>query len=165
MTDRQYPEDYELLPPKERKQLAKFFGILASDEPCDRPVEEMLKPAELGEELGISLRQVQNLEDRGLPTSGRRSEKRHPWPLCLAWFWTYRKRYEDGRRRRISWLDPIEAWMEYRDQKALHRAYNALERGTVADLDPLARRQLDRAGYLQAYGKSPWQFEPRSFTY
>ena len=55
--------------------------------PEDAPFAEYLHtPKQLSELLGVTTRQLRDLEPRGLPVQGEGKDKRHPWPETLAWW-------------------------------------------------------------------------------
>lgn len=56
------------------------------------PVFCYVRQLRLAKLIGLSRRQVQNLEVRGLPSEGHRKTKRYPLPHALIWYRSYTRR-------------------------------------------------------------------------
>jgi phage terminase Nu1 subunit (DNA packaging protein) len=52
--------------------------------------EELLTQDDFADRLGLSTRQVRNLEKSGLPTRSRGGKKLYPWGGCLAWYISFK---------------------------------------------------------------------------
>ena len=46
---------------------------------------------ELAEVFGIGVRQIRELEGRGLPSKGALKKKEYPFPHCICWYSEYRR--------------------------------------------------------------------------
>lgn len=81
----------------------------------DVPVFAWLDQAAAAKVIGLTTRQVANLEVKGLPSKGHRSTKRYPLPHALVWIRVYYRRGgAEGRVSRlpfrVAWADE-EAWL------------------------------------------------------
>jgi transcriptional regulator with XRE-family HTH domain len=92
----------------------KNFGWRVADPPRRWRIW-LLTQQQLAEALGISERQIQNLEEKGLPHEGEGHTLVYPWHDALAWFLIYRRKLDEryARKEGIKWLPPTLARAEY----------------------------------------------------
>lgn len=76
------------------------------------PVFAWIRPQVAAEELGVTPRHLQNLERKGLPSTGNRESKRYARPHCLIWLEQYEAELE--RHGRCSRLPFRVAWARHR---------------------------------------------------
>lgn len=109
----------------------KKFGWRVADPPSRYRVW-LLTQKQLAETLNISERQIQNLEEKGLPHEGRRDTKLYPWGDALIWYLIYRRQLSRryAQKEGVKWLSPAIARAEY-------DAFLARERLSVARQDEL----------------------------
>ena len=136
-----------------------------------RQKTEWLTPAVTAQELQVSTRTLQNLEEKGFPSRGFRKTKRYKWPDCWEWYRIYRLRQDYARGAAIGFVDPVEALTEHARLTAISRAYWRLKYPRLyknsEPLDREAKHQLDHARHLLRSGQGPpqlWEPEPRSLT-
>ncbi len=95
---------FELLPEEERPEPGEILDGV--------PVFAWIRPAAAAEELGVTPRHVQNLEAKGLPSTGNRETKRYARPHCLVWLLQYQA--ELDRHGRCERLPFRVAWARHR---------------------------------------------------
>jgi hypothetical protein len=121
--------------------------------------DELLPPAAMAAELGITARHLRSLEARGLPAIGTGRGKRHPADLVIAWYaiWQARAAELRGFAGGAEQMDPVAAQEEYDAALALLRAWNTLRLrpDEVGELDAAAAARLEEARDLIRRGQRP----------
>lgn len=101
------------------------------------PVAYWVSQAWLAENLGISTRWIQKLEERGLPARGFRDTCEYPVPHALLWYFEYQLRSGRGKVTRLS---PALAIAEHKRRSAIELAEIEYRMAT----DPEYRAEMER---------------------